>query len=612
MGLPTINGAIAPTNCTRLPESSFIAAAALAACVIPAHITHSAPPVTTAFNQFAALLLWGLFVFVCADPLRLRCALRDGWQLLAALALLGAAAAASSLFGALPASLGLAGAASCAAAVAMGLGGLAAGRAARRQRLAMVAFGLVAAGVLASLAGAVQVFAPQWGGNEWIARSSLVGRAVGNLRQPNHLSSLLLWSAVAVVPLADAIAWRRASAGTLPTRLPAWGLRVAFALHVFGITLSGSRTGIVGIGVLALWGLVDRRLRPSTRALLLAAPLLYGAAFAAMLWWAEGDQAHTFGAALHMAAGGDVSSSRFAIWRDTLTLIAAQPWRGVGFGEFNFAWTLSVLPQRPVALFDHTHNLPLQLLVELGLPLGGLLIALLASALWLAWRRSATAQGADGVAARTAFVMVLLMALHSQLEYPLWYLYFLLPTAWAWGLCLAAPQAAAAQVDSAATPPPAPSALATRLPATRLLGALLVAGGLFATYDYHRVTPIYAPGFDAPSLDERIAAGQRSWLFGHQGDYAAATTAQQPADAWPAFAGATHNLLDTRLMIAWAKALAERGDLAGAQHLAARLREFRNPLAAPFFEPCKHELLTPPFQCEPPARPLGWRDFIGR
>ena len=32
--------------------------------------------------------------------------------------------------------------------------------------------------------------------------------------------------------------------------------------------------------------------------------------------------------------------------------------------------------------------------------------------------------------------MVLMMALHSQLEYPLWYAYFLLPTAFALGLCL--------------------------------------------------------------------------------------------------------------------------------------------------------------------------------
>ena len=35
-----------------------------------------------------------------------------------------------------------------------------------------------------------------------------------------------------------------------------------------------------------------------------------------------------------------------------------------------FAWTLTPFPGRPIAFFDHTHNLPLQLIVELGVPLG--------------------------------------------------------------------------------------------------------------------------------------------------------------------------------------------------------------------------------------------------
>ena len=35
--------------------------------------------------------------------------------------------------------------------------------------------------------------------------------------------------------------------------------------------------------------------------------------------------------------------------------------------------------------------------------------------------------------------MVLMVTLHSLLEYPLWYSYFLLPTAFAFGLCLAEP-----------------------------------------------------------------------------------------------------------------------------------------------------------------------------
>ena len=55
-------------------------------------------------------------------------------------------------------------------------------------------------------------------------------------------------------------------------------------------------------------------------------------------------------------------------------MIRQQPWLGVGWGEFNFAWTLTPFPHRPTAFFDHTHDLPLQLVVELGVPLALLVL----------------------------------------------------------------------------------------------------------------------------------------------------------------------------------------------------------------------------------------------
>jgi O-antigen ligase len=45
-----------------------------------------------------------------------------------------------------------------------------------------------------------------------------------------------------------------------------------------------------------------------------------------------------------------------------------------------------------VAFFDHTHNLPLQLAVELGLPLASLVLGLLLWGLWLGGRRALQAE----------------------------------------------------------------------------------------------------------------------------------------------------------------------------------------------------------------------------
>jgi len=194
-------------------------------------------------------------------------------------------------------------------------------------------------------------------------------------------------------------------------------------------------------------------------------------------------------------------------------------------------------------------------------------------------------------------VMVLMMALHSLLEYPLWYAYFLLPAAWALGFALGEAAPAARRAGD-----------------RRLFAAamLVSAAGVLSVVDYARVVSIFAPADDAGPLPQRIAAGQRSVLFAHHADYAAATTTETPGQAMPAFAGAAHYLLDTRLMMAWARAYAERGDVNRARYLAQRLREFHHPETDEFFAACEQNTKPRPFQCEAPSVALTWRDFTGR
>jgi hypothetical protein len=285
-------------------------------------------------------------------------------------------------------------------------------------------------------------------------------------------------------------------------------------------------------------------------------------------------------------------------------MIAASPWTGTGFGEFNLAWSMTAFANRPTAFFDHTHNLPLQLMVELGLPHALLVMGLLALALWQGWRRSVNAaDDATALASRTAFVLLLLIGLHSMVEYPLWYAYFLLPAALIWGLLLGQPAAAA---DDRA-----PSSTATPSFGGVLAGLLLAAGGALAVLDYQRVVVIYAPPDDGGTLAGRIAAGQLSPLFAHQADYAAATNAVPPASQALGLLRATHSLLDARLMIAWARGLAAGGHLDEARWVTARLRDFRNAETAEFFAPCADG--TPAqqsLQCQPPQRVHDWRFLV--
>jgi hypothetical protein len=430
----------------------------------------------------------------------------------------------------------------------------------------------------------VQVFAPQWPDGDFVARTYIAGRAVGNMRQPNHLSSLLVWATIAAVWLAETGVLERWIGGALAL------------LFIFVIVLSASRTGAVSVGLLAVWSLLDKRLSRPTRLLLLCAPVAYGVFWFGTSAWADYSH-HVFGGETRFSTKGDISSSRWGIWSNTLALIAMHPWAGVGFGEFNFAWTLTPFPGRPVAFFDHTHNIILQFAVELGLPLATAVLALLAWALFSAWR------AAQDSARRAALVMVLMILLHSLLEYPLWYAYFLLPAAFAFGLCLGrsvdAPAAAAASGKTTTRP-------------LLIASLLLMLGGVLSVADYSRVVTIFAPAEGAPPLAQRIASGQRSVFFAHQADYAAATTTEHPADAMDAFQRAPHNLLDARLMIAWAKALDESGDHERARYVAQRLEEFHNDGAEEFFAPCADKA-TPaaalPFQCVAPTRSFSYEDF---
>ncbi|HSV45660.1 MAG TPA: Wzy polymerase domain-containing protein, partial [Ramlibacter sp.] len=487
------------------PGGSALAAApgrlfaALLAGALPPLLAYNLPPSPTLLNQCLSVALWGGFVIALTPgglPLR-------GRALFAAIAVMSAAVLWSGMAGALPSALTLSALALLAGAAALAWAG---SDAARRPDAAAIfgcfAAGLAAAGLLSAGVALVQVFAPDWTDGNVIAHSGLVGRAVGNLRQPNHLCSLLLWGVVGAIGLFELRWLNRAATAAL------------VVLLVFAVELSASRTGALGLVLLALWGALDRRLSGTARLLLIATPLIWGLSYGAMALYGQWSH-QAIGAEARIAAGEasgiESPNSRPRIWANALAMIAQQPGFGVGFGEFNLAWSLTPFPGRPTAFFDHTHTLPLQLAVELGVPLALLVLGLMAWALWQGWRRSLAAAGDTGIAARAAWMLVLLTGLHSLSEYPLWYAYFLLPVAFAWGFALGMPGAD-------------PSARQTSRPAWagRLVGGALVLGGALAMVDYMRVVKIYAPGTDAGPLEARIANGQHSVLFAHHADYAAA------------------------------------------------------------------------------------------
>jgi hypothetical protein len=588
MSKPSLEFGTGPTLC---------ATALGLAITAPTLVAYNVSPSATFYNQVLALALWGTALGAAGMPLQPAAwaawpiVLRHAWAPLSALALMLLAGGWRLVGGHWPSSLAWAhlGVLLAAAAVLCVAISLAAARAEQRQRLVRAsAWALLAAGLASAPIAAQQMFAPQWSDGVWLATVE-PGRAIGNLRQPNQLGTLALWALVGLAMLHARSALRGR-----------WAALCALLL-VAVVVWSASRTAVVGLMLLALWGAFGRSLAGRTRVGLLLLPLCCALLWGLMHLWAQSSGALFTGSVRvenALTPGEDFSTGRFTMMRQAWALLLADPWAGVGIGGFNFAWTLAAA--RPVMFdfFDHTHNLPMHLLVEMGWPLGGAAVALLLWALWQT-RRS------------QLFWAVLMVSLHSFLEYPLWYAHFLLPTAWMLGLALGgrAPALAAAGPGGQAW------VRALSWPATTA-GVLMLVGALAASWDYQRVRTIFDAQTTRP-LAERIAEGQRSWFFGHHADYAAITVSDRPEKLRAEFARPTQYLLDARLMQAWAQALSDAGEGDLARHLAQRLRAVAREENREFFSPCPRELLPAgraaalelPFQCEAPTRQPGWHEY---
>jgi hypothetical protein len=201
--------------------------------------------------------------------------------------------------------------------------------------------------------------------------------------------------------------------------------------------------------------------------------------------------------------------------------------------------------------------------------------------------------GMEALQRRAALMLLLVVGSHSLLEYPLWYAYFLLPTACAWGLCLAED---------------GPVRAVRPIVWPRLMGVGLVLGSLWAFGSYQQVVAIYAPSMnDTRALSERISAGQRTWLFSRQADYAAATAMGVSPAALAAAQRAGDVLIDSRLLIAWAKNLHAAGETDKARYLVARLQEFRKPDGEAWMDECEAEPAL--WHCSPSQGHYTRRDF---
>lgn len=381
------------------------------------------------------------------------------------------------------------------------------------RALGLVAWGWLVAGLISAGIGCLQYFGAAEPFAGWISRSE-IGQAFGNLRQRNQLATLMNMALAALVGLVLA---KSTPAGAVPRLGHAMAL-LAAALLAVGNAATSSRTGLLQLLLLACACLGWARWRqPAARQLVWGAVLVYVLAVFA-LPWALGLGLGENGVLERLRAGDSACGSRLTLWSNVLHLVAQKPWLGWGWGELDYAHYMTLYNgARFCEILDNAHNLPLHLAVELGVPAALLLCGGAVALVWRAQPWAATAPQPQ-----MAWAVLAVLALHSLLEYPLWYGPFQLAVA----CCVALLWAHA----------PAPhTAWARRLraiftrnrPLARMIYALaatiLIAFCALLAWNYQVARQIYlAPSARLPAYrDDTLAKTEHVLRFGPQVRFAA-------------------------------------------------------------------------------------------
>jgi O-antigen ligase len=428
--------------------------------------------------------------------------------------------------------------------------------------------GLLAAAVISAVLGALQYLGLAHEMSPWV-NQPLKGDAFANLRQRNQFASLTSLGLVAM------LGWVAARAKAQSMRRGCWLLAFAL-LNVLaaGVACSVSRTGAmqwVLVGVLmAAWGWrsakQDAAFGKGLVWLALAAPVLV-AVWSVLMPWLALQTTGEWGASMILRVTGQaqdyaVCGGRRVLWTNVLALIAQHPWLGWGWGETDYAHFMTGYSSlRFCDMLDNAHDFPLHLALEFGAPFALAVMTLVG--VWVVRRTPWREQHAWRV---MAWCWLVVLGLHSLLEYPLWYGPFQMTLGLAIGLLLAAPDA---PVQEEAQEGP------------MLVAALLFIGCLYAAWDFNRVGQIYrqAASRDAAYRDNPLHYAKQSWLFKNQADFAELTTqtitAENAAELYPQAARLMHYSPEARVVQRVIDSAKFLGHEEEAQTLTERLEDVK-------------------------------------
>jgi Virulence factor membrane-bound polymerase, C-terminal/O-Antigen ligase/Protein glycosylation ligase len=398
---------------------------------------------------------------------------------------------------------------------------------------ALAATWLVVALVSVGMALVQYLQLEQWAA-PWVSHSA-DGVAYANLRQRNQFATLCGVGLLALLYLQQTCAAPAILAARQKRWSNAWPW-AALAVLALGNALSSSRTGalqwvLVAAAVLCWRG----SLRASVLRLGLASLAVYALAVALMPWLAQAVGNTSTGLlgraqeASVASAAGATGDARWWLYSNVLDLIAQKPWLGWGWRELAYAHYSTPFNVRFTELLDNAHNLPLHLAVELGAPYAMVFCAVVLTWIFKArpWRETAPVR-------QLAWGVLMLLGVHSMVEYPLWYGPFLMTL----GLCIGLLQVGrpvAYSKEEFWKKKWQFSDVDIKKYAIKIISIALLVGTAYLAFDYHRLSQIYTAAEDRSPryASNALGAAQQSAVFAQQARFAELVTTPVTAQTAP-------------------------------------------------------------------------------
>lgn len=243
-------------------------------------------------------------------------------------------------------------------------------------------------------------------------------RPYANIAQPNSLASLFILSLLGAIYIYE------------KNKLNLKFLVFLVFLISLGLILAQSRTAWLSIGIISIYLGYKNKEVFSRFSLKINFMYLFFLALGIVLVPYVNDGLSVFFGNNISTIVERVSSGylRLDIWSQALLAIFESPWFGYGWNQTGLA-QMTVFNTYPTTeWYKSAHNIVLDLILWLGLPIGMFVIFYFGVGLkWLS-KNSVTLETIIG------FSMIIAILIHAMLEFPLYYSFFLFPTGFIIGL----------------------------------------------------------------------------------------------------------------------------------------------------------------------------------